>query len=71
MPLCKKPLIDLKWGFLHSPGWVHTGESGRTKPKPDGAWSPEETVDYMLEKVSLGDFYIVCPDNDVSSVSTL
>jgi len=48
------------------PGFVFTGltAQGRTQ-KPDGAWTPEQTVDFMLERLSSGDFYILCPDNDV------
>src|SRR6267378_4211823 len=37
---------------------------GRTE-KPAGAWTPEQTVDFMVERVEAGDFYILCPDNDV------
>jgi hypothetical protein len=38
--------------------------------KPNGAWTPEQTVDYMVDKVfSEGDFYVICPDNETSSVS--
>ncbi len=51
------------------PGFVWTGmtaRSGRTE-KPAGAWTPEETVDYMLARMAAGDFYIICPDNDVTS----
>ena len=51
------------------PGFVWTGmtrRSGRTD-KPPGAWTTEETVDYMLARLSDGDFYIICPDNDVTS----
>ena len=33
--------------------------------KPAGAWTPEQTVDFMLERLDAGDFYILCPDNDV------
>ena len=49
------------------PGFVFTGLTarGRTQ-KPDGAWTPEETVDFMLEALSAGDFYILCPDNEVT-----
>ena len=50
------------------PGFVWTGmtaRGGRTE-KPDGAWTPEETVDYMLARMAAGDFYILCPDNDVT-----
>jgi hypothetical protein len=49
------------------PGFVFTGMTarGRTE-KPAGAWTPEQTVDFMLARVEAGDFYILCPDNDVS-----
>jgi NAD(P)-dependent dehydrogenase (short-subunit alcohol dehydrogenase family) len=51
---------------LFIPGFVFTGLTarGRTE-KPAGAWTPEQTVDFMIERVSAGDFYILCPDNDV------
>jgi NAD(P)-dependent dehydrogenase (short-subunit alcohol dehydrogenase family) len=51
---------------LFIPGFVFTGltAKGRTE-KPAAAWTPEQTVDFMLERVSAGDFYILCPDNDV------
>lgn len=35
-------------------------------PKPSGAWTSEQVVDYMLAGITKGDFYILCPDNDVS-----
>jgi NAD(P)-dependent dehydrogenase (short-subunit alcohol dehydrogenase family) len=49
------------------PGFVFTGLTarGRTE-KPAGAWTPEQTVDFMLARLEAGDFYILCPDNDVS-----
>ncbi|KAK0704673.1 hypothetical protein B0H67DRAFT_498085 [Lasiosphaeris hirsuta] len=34
--------------------------------KPDGAWWPEQVVDYLEEKMAKDKFYIMCPDNDVS-----
>ena len=48
------------------PGFVFTGltAQGRTK-KPFGAWTPEQTVNFMVERLNKGDFYILCPDNDV------
>jgi NAD(P)-dependent dehydrogenase (short-subunit alcohol dehydrogenase family) len=48
------------------PGFVFTGLTarGRTE-KPAGAWTAEQTVDFMIEKLETGDFYILCPDNDV------
>src|ERR1700744_1243382 len=48
------------------PGHVFTGLTSRGRAeKPDGAWTPEQTVDFMMEKIEAGDFYILCPDNDV------
>ena len=35
-------------------------------PKPSGAWTADQVVDYMLAGIAKGDFYILCPDNDVS-----
>ena len=48
------------------PGFVFTGltAKGRTE-KPDGAWTPDQTVAFMMERLAAGDFYILCPDNDV------
>jgi NAD(P)-dependent dehydrogenase (short-subunit alcohol dehydrogenase family) len=48
------------------PGFVFTGLTarGRTE-KPAGAWTAAETVDFMLARLAAGDFYILCPDNDV------
>jgi NAD(P)-dependent dehydrogenase (short-subunit alcohol dehydrogenase family) len=48
------------------PGHVFTGLTSRGRPeKPAGAWTPEQTVDFMIERIDAGDFYILCPDNDV------
>jgi len=49
------------------PGFVFTPltANGR-KEKPAGAWTPEQTVDFMMEELARGTFYILCPDNDVS-----
>ena len=51
---------------LFVPGFVFTPLSaqGRTE-KPHGAWTPVQTVDFMIERVEAGDFYVLCPDNDV------
>jgi NAD(P)-dependent dehydrogenase (short-subunit alcohol dehydrogenase family) len=48
------------------PGFVFTPltAKGRTE-KPDGAWAPEQTIEFMLERLGEGDFYILCPDNEV------
>ncbi|ODT13826.1 MAG: short-chain dehydrogenase [Kaistia sp. SCN 65-12] len=44
--------------------WTHLTRAGRTE-KPAGAWTPEQTVDFMLASLDRGDFYILCPDNEV------
>lgn len=51
---------------LMIPGWVHTGLTAAAgAPKPAGAWSADQAVAFMLESLERGDFYILCPDNDV------
>jgi NAD(P)-dependent dehydrogenase (short-subunit alcohol dehydrogenase family) len=48
------------------PGFVFTGLTARGRSeKPAGAWTAEQTVDFMIERIGTGDFYILCPDNDV------
>lgn len=49
------------------PGFVFTdlNARGRTE-KPEGAWTPEQTASFMMERLRAGDFYILCPDNDVT-----
>ena len=47
------------------PGFTYTGMTGRDE-KPAAAWSAEQVVDFMLDRLGRGDFYILCPDNDVS-----
>ena len=48
------------------PGFVFTGLTSRGRAeKPAAAWTPEQTVDFMIERIEAGDFYILCPDNDV------
>jgi NAD(P)-dependent dehydrogenase (short-subunit alcohol dehydrogenase family) len=48
------------------PGFVFTEltRNGRSE-KPAAAWTPEQTADFMFERLDAGDFYILCPDNDV------
>jgi NAD(P)-dependent dehydrogenase (short-subunit alcohol dehydrogenase family) len=47
------------------PGFTFTGITG-TAEKPPGAWTAEQVVDFMLEGMAQGDFYILCPDNEVT-----
>jgi NAD(P)-dependent dehydrogenase (short-subunit alcohol dehydrogenase family) len=49
------------------PGFTYTGISAqRPEGKPAGAWTAEQVVDEMLIGLGHGDFYILCPDNDVT-----
>ncbi|WP_439813635.1 SDR family NAD(P)-dependent oxidoreductase [Zavarzinia sp. CC-PAN008] len=48
------------------PGWTHTGMTSRGGAKPAAAWTPEQVIDFMLASLGRGDFYILCPDNDVT-----
>jgi NAD(P)-dependent dehydrogenase (short-subunit alcohol dehydrogenase family) len=48
------------------PGFVFTGmtrAAGGEKPK--AAWTPEQLTDFFVQRLEAGDFYILCPDNDV------
>lgn len=48
------------------PGFVFTGLTARGRTdRPEGAWTAEQTIDFMLESLNRGDFYILCPDNEV------
>jgi NAD(P)-dependent dehydrogenase (short-subunit alcohol dehydrogenase family) len=49
------------------PGFTYTGISAqRPEGKPPAAWTSEQVVDEMLAGLGRGDFYILCPDNDVT-----
>ncbi len=49
------------------PGSTFTGmtRGGHTE-KPAGAWTPDQVVDMLIAGMDQGDFYILCPDNDVT-----
>jgi NAD(P)-dependent dehydrogenase (short-subunit alcohol dehydrogenase family) len=49
------------------PGFTFTGFTrARVAQKPPAAWTPEQVVAFMVERMVQGDFYIICPDNDVT-----
>jgi NAD(P)-dependent dehydrogenase (short-subunit alcohol dehydrogenase family) len=48
------------------PGFTYTGITASTGEKPAAAWTGEQVVGFMLESLAAGDFYILCPDNDVA-----
>jgi NAD(P)-dependent dehydrogenase (short-subunit alcohol dehydrogenase family) len=54
---------------LFLPGWTWTGMTNPTgaPKKPDGAWTADETISYLLARLQVGEFYILCPDNETSS----
>jgi NAD(P)-dependent dehydrogenase (short-subunit alcohol dehydrogenase family) len=46
------------------PGFTFTGMSGGTTTKAPAAWTGEQVVEFMLDSLKRGDFYILCPDNE-------
>jgi NAD(P)-dependent dehydrogenase (short-subunit alcohol dehydrogenase family) len=52
---------------LQVPGSTFTGMTSRGRSeKPPGAWTPNQVVDMLIEGMAQGDFYIICPDNEVT-----
>jgi len=56
---CSNPAVT---AHLVIPGWT-TG--GHREHKP-GAWLPAQVIDEMMPRIENGDFYIVCPDGEVT-----
>jgi len=49
------------------PGFTFTGMIRRfIAEKPPAAWTSEQVADFLFESIARGDFYILCPDNDVT-----
>lgn len=49
------------------PGFTYTGMIKKHLPeKPEAAWTPEQVIEYLLQRLAQGDFYILCPDNEVT-----
>jgi NAD(P)-dependent dehydrogenase (short-subunit alcohol dehydrogenase family) len=50
------------------PGFTFTGftQARGVSEKPAAAWTADQVIDFMLEGMARGDFYILCPDNDVA-----
>jgi NAD(P)-dependent dehydrogenase (short-subunit alcohol dehydrogenase family) len=49
------------------PGFTHTGiTSAAGSEKPAGAWTAGQVIDFMMSRMAAGDFYILCPDNEVT-----
>jgi len=45
------------------PGWTTTGN----REHQPGAWRPEQVADFLIAALERGDFYVLCPDNEVSA----
>ena len=49
------------------PGSTFTAMTSRGRSdKPAGAWTPDQVIDMLVDGMSQGDFYILCPDNEVT-----
>jgi NAD(P)-dependent dehydrogenase (short-subunit alcohol dehydrogenase family) len=49
------------------PGFTYTGMVANLVPeKPPSAWMPDQVADFLLAALDRGDFYILCPDNEVT-----
>ncbi len=44
------------------PGWTTTAG----KPHQRGAWLPGQVIDLLVAALERGDFYVICPDDDVT-----
>ncbi len=52
---------------LFVPGFTYTGMIASFLPeKPPGAWTSEQTVNYLMARLEAGNFYVICPDNEVT-----
>ncbi|KAK7543803.1 short chain dehydrogenase/reductase [Phyllosticta citricarpa] len=55
------------------PGWTFTGMTGggpsASREKPAGAWSADQVVSYLVQKMEKDKFYVICPDNDVDEAT--
>ncbi len=50
------------------PGFTYTGLIKAHIPeKPPAAWTSEQVADELLSRMTDGDFYVICPDNDVTA----
>jgi len=54
---------------LFVPGFVYSEMIKKFLPeKPSFAWTPEQTAAYLMGSLRRGDFYIICPDGEVTEV---
>lgn len=63
----REKTADRVSAHLLIPGFTYTGMTAARLPdKPAAAWTPEQVVALMLERLEAGDFYILCPDNETT-----
>ena len=65
----REEIGDRLSAHLLIPGFTFTGITRGVTSKPPAAWTGEQVVAFMLESLARGDFYILCPDNDVARVT--
>jgi NAD(P)-dependent dehydrogenase (short-subunit alcohol dehydrogenase family) len=46
------------------PGFTFTPMTRPNGDKPPAAWTSEQVIEFMFERLAEDDFYILCPDND-------
>lgn len=57
---------DRVTAHLLIPGFTFTGMTRGQGEKPAAAWASDQVADFLFERLAASDFYILCPDNDVS-----
>ena len=58
---------DRVTAHLLIPGFTYTGMTAAARSeKPPAAWTPKQVVELMLGRLEVGDFYILCPDNETT-----
>jgi len=65
----RKASGDRVTAHLLIPGFTYTAMTGRGtthQEKPAGAWMPEQVIDVLVAGLGTGDFYLLCPDNEVT-----
>lgn len=48
------------------PGFTYTGLTTGATEKPAGAWTGDQVATFLFERLALGDFYVLCPDNETA-----
>lgn len=65
----RKVAGDRVTAHLLIPGFTYTAMTGRGtthQEKPAAAWMPEQVIEVLVAGLGAGDFYLLCPDNEVT-----